>query len=447
MIEQEFGSPQEALAHFGVKGMKWGVVKKDPSGGTKKSPPPETSVEKLKAESDSFYAKQDPKKLQTEGQKKLQAQANKTFPEKSGAKAKKREMKAVTVDRQANKIDREIQKLSARRDALRPTQRFLKKNLNDRIDVATKNRDSLQKKAQQIRDGKLTTDQKLVIGVGAAVVVGGILLYSAGKNQSSSTFNPLDSSTWDTGPALFGKGLHSDKTVESLHGPNQGRKAALLERNRQATADQWRTLFGNENAPSLSGESDIGAGSFYSGLTNKKAYDRPEFTIPKETTFQRLSNHQEDSSSYTKGAYSTFLNNDKKIYGASSEFGDKNWTLEFTPKHEVRVPRLQTVLAHLKQVADGQLPQGATKHTDEAIVKMYHNMAGGSWADNRSQMLFDSLRSHGYSAIVDDMDAGYLGDLPVVFFGDANPAKAIDRTIKEILEDSASVLKLSRQYA
>lgn len=35
MSQQQFDSPDEALAHFGVKGMKWGVRKSDESGGGK----------------------------------------------------------------------------------------------------------------------------------------------------------------------------------------------------------------------------------------------------------------------------------------------------------------------------------------------------------------------------------------------------------------------------
>lgn len=36
MTDKPFQSPQEALAHFGVKGMKWGVRKDRDKGGSSK---------------------------------------------------------------------------------------------------------------------------------------------------------------------------------------------------------------------------------------------------------------------------------------------------------------------------------------------------------------------------------------------------------------------------
>jgi hypothetical protein len=220
----------------------------------------------------------------------------------------------------------------------------------------------------------------------------------------------------------------------------------MFEENHRKTSDQWQQLFGESHdfAPASSHFAN-GGGAFYAGLTNKKALSRPEFVIPEGTVFHRLSNHEEDSSEYgrRKGAYATFLNNDNKHYGASGEFGDKKYKINFEAKGPTRVPTVQTVVAHLKQVNSADNPN----YTTEMAMNDYRSMAGGGWSSNSALKLFDSLRTYGYGAIVDDMDAGYLGDLPMVFFGDAGPATATPRGANAQLEDSVGLLKLSRRHA
>lgn len=53
MTEQAFATPQEALAHFGVKGMKWGVRNVDRSSGSKpKRPVNQARVDRINAKAD-----------------------------------------------------------------------------------------------------------------------------------------------------------------------------------------------------------------------------------------------------------------------------------------------------------------------------------------------------------------------------------------------------------
>ena len=413
---QTFASPQEALAHFGVKGMKWGVRKDNkPSGSKGKSPLKEAGSEDLGKVMDAFYAKKTSAELQSEGQKKLEAQANSSFPSKRQAR---RNEKAAGVDADVAKLDKQIGDMTRQRDALAPGARnFLKRSdLNSRLNQAEAEKAYLEKRSEQLREGRLTsTQKKALIGIGAAVAVGGLAYY--GNKQISAI------------------------------------SAQEHEANRRETSDLWNKMFGEDHEGAASSTSpiisDYGAGSFYVGLTNKKALSRPEFVIPEGTVFQRLSNHKEDSSEYgkVKGAYATFLPNDKKIYGSSSEFGGKAFTVNFKSKGPARVPSLPTVLAHLKQVQKSEYPNSPDMWTDSHVFAVYHGMAGGSWSDSTSMKLFSSLKTYGYSAIVDDMDAGYLGDLPVVFFGDAQPATSTPRSTRQRVRDASGIVKLSRKYS
>jgi hypothetical protein len=297
-----------------------------------------------------------------------------------------------------------------------PFKAYTRATYNNQAQINEKARDDLLKKAEQVRAGKMTDNQKklLIVGGLAAVAVAG----AYGKRQ------------YDLNQA----------------GINKNRQKELFEENHRNTTDQWNALgLGHHEFQAAGGVHSTGNGSFYAGFTNKKAFSRPEFTIPKDTVFQRLSNHEEDSTEYgkMKGAYATFLHNDKKIYGASGEFGDKKYTISFKPEGDVRVPTVQTVVAHLKQVKSADNPN----YTNEQAMSDYRSMAGGGWSDHTSMRLFDSLRTYGYSAIVDDMDAGYLGDLPVVFFGKAQPATSTPRTARHKLEDSVGIVKLSRKHS
>ena len=412
MGQQEFETPQAALAHYGVKGMKWGVRKEDESGGSgSKSKPVESSADDLAKVMDEFYSKKTPGQLESEGKAKLAEQAASEFPKKI---SESRARKADKADAAVERLDERISELQNERAETKPglIGGIKRRGIDNSINTLSDIRDDQARRSEQLRSGKLTTEQKkafVAVGLTAAAV----------------------------GVAAYG-----NYKVKELHKTN-------YEENRRETSEQWNALFGRDFPGPQAGAVGHGGGSFYAGLTNKKALTRPEFTIPAGTKFQRLSDHEEDTSEYgkVKGAYATFLKNDKKIYGASGEFGGKKYTVEFEADGPVRVPNLTTVLAHMKQVKKAEYPDVPNLWSDDAIYAQYHKMAGGSWSSPDAKKLFDSLKLYGYSAIVDDMDAGYLGDLPVVFFGNAKPGVSKERTAVDRGNDKAGIAKLAREYA
>lgn len=419
---QEFDTPQDALKHHGVKGMKWGVINEDKgsSGSSRRSSdkPKEIDSNELSKAVDQVFGKMSPAEIKAEGQAKLNAQAkNGDFPSKRDQKAEKLRARAAEIDKVAAQNRAAADKIGD--PGFNLGKRYVKKVYNNQADINEQARDSLLKKADQVQAGKLTDSQKrmLIVGGLAAVAVAG----------------------------SYG----SYKYAEHKVGLTADDKKSLLDANKRESERQWEQLFGEKHSFEPAGSSfSVSSGSFYAGFTNKKALSRPEFTIPAGTKFQRLSDHMEDSSEYgkVKGAYATFLSNDKKIYGASHEFGSKKFTVEFEADGETRVPNVTTVLAHLKQVRAAEDPFFKNAST-ESLLLQYKQMAGGSWSNGTSMKLFESLRSHGYSAIVDDMDAGYLGDLPVVFFGSAKPATATERTAVHKFQDKAATMKLTRRHA
>lgn len=135
------GSQEMNLAHYGVKGMKWGVRKE-------------------------------------------QRAANKE--RRSAEKAEKRETKAQKFDKVASKAQSQIDKINSKTD-----QNFIQRRMNAQsVSDLTKIRDQAQTDAQLKRDGKLTTNQRRVAVAGAAV--GAVLLaYGTYKTVDSGELNRL----------------------------------------------------------------------------------------------------------------------------------------------------------------------------------------------------------------------------------------------------------------
>lgn len=247
------------------------------------------------------------------------------------------------------------------------------------------------------------------------------------------------------GLAVYGNSKYQD----AKFGFNKETKKKDLEDNLSATNAEWNSIFGKDHpgkASKLGYAGALGTGGFHTTLSNKSAWDIPEFTIPKHTVFQRMSDHPEDVSSYgnPRGAYATFLHNDKKLYGSSFEFGSSGYTVNFHSKGDTKVASLPTIMSHLAAVKQRDSPHQT--HTEASLAQDYYSLAGSGWKGGDAAKLLTSLKSSGYGAIVDHMDAGFMGDLPVVFFGDAHRGTATPRTAKDQATDHQGLLKVGATY-
>jgi hypothetical protein len=141
-----------------------------------------------------------------------------------------------------------------------------------------------------------------------------------------------------------------------------------------------------------------------------QSFDREEFSLPAGHTFHRLSTKGETS--FKSATYATHSREDFDRYVAQfrQELDTPNLHhITFHAKEEIRVPKLGTVLETLKGVLSGD-------STDDHALKAYQELSGGSWSDGRAQGLFSALRKKGFGAIVDEMDAGVIGETPLVIF-------------------------------
>lgn len=177
------------------------------------------------------------------------------------------------------------------------------------------------------------------------------------------------------------------------------------------------------------------------------SYERKEFSLPAGHTFHRISHARE--ASFATATYATHSTEDYNRYlgngfGQMISFGEKLHHVTWTSKEEVKVPNLQTVLDTLKDVMAKDNPQT----TAEEVLRKYTGMTGGSWESPEAKNLFRALKSKGYGALVDEMDAGVHSDSPLVVFASEimnRKQSSIDSlSMKEFLNARKSLTPLKR---
>lgn len=147
------------------------------------------------------------------------------------------------------------------------------------------------------------------------------------------------------------------------------------------------------------------------------AFDRPEFSLPVGHEFHRIS--KVDEKDFGRATYSTHSKEDYDRYVAQFRQekggdGTKLRHVTFHAQEEIKVPALNTVLDTLKGVLSEHEPQATFQ--DSHVLSAYQDMSGGGWASGRAKNFFDVLERKGYGAIVDEMDAGVIGETPLVVF-------------------------------
>lgn len=176
------------------------------------------------------------------------------------------------------------------------------------------------------------------------------------------------------------------------------------------------------------------------------SYDQKEFTLPVGHTFHRISKFAE--SDFSMGTYATASTEDFNRYVTAfrGELGSKQKLkhVTFTATEEIKVPDLVTRLDTFRKAYNDVYK----KDIDEAqTLHMYKLNSGGSWNDEIAESFFGALKKQGYSAIIDDMDAGVIGEAPLVMFDTAKFSSkvAVDLTPEAIKAAESNVRELANR--
>lgn len=154
------------------------------------------------------------------------------------------------------------------------------------------------------------------------------------------------------------------------------------------------------------------------GYANNASFTRSGFDLPAGNTFHRLSTTVEDS--FRNATYTTHSLEDYNRYvtAFTKEKGAVDiYHKTFTTTSPVKVPALTEVLGSLRTV----LSETDGIDVDEKMtINAYEKISGGNWTSPHAKSLISSLKSKGYGALVDEMDAGVIGQSPLVFFDSEN---------------------------
>ena len=157
-----------------------------------------------------------------------------------------------------------------------------------------------------------------------------------------------------------------------------------------------------------------------SGYLQDSSFDQQEFTLAAGHTFHRLSTTAEDS--FTGATYATHsvedFNRYVSIFRHEKVTAQQFHHVTFKAEKDIKIPDLATRLDALKKT----MRLGVD---DETVLAQYKSMSGGSWSDSTSKSFFKELAKRGYGAIIDDMDAGVIGESPLVVFDTGSMSKKV----------------------
>ena len=147
------------------------------------------------------------------------------------------------------------------------------------------------------------------------------------------------------------------------------------------------------------------------------SFDQDDFTLPKGHTFTRISSNAETD--FRRSTYATSNEGDYNRYltafrGEATMGSQKLYKVSFSANEDIKVPSLTKRLEAMRTVltkANGGVDVGP-----EAAKRTYTSYSGGYWDNDTAKSFFKELGSQGYSDIVDDMDAGVIGEAPLVIF-------------------------------
>ena len=361
--KQQFETPSDALAHYGVKGMRWGVRKEDRPGGD--SSGGSAISEKKQQKVDDFFDKA------------------------AKARALAKEMDEQGIDSPAmRELYGKAWDSGDRMFAIMYGQ-SKETAVQKQIEFNEKRAEYLEKNATAIQEGKLTSNQKLAIvgGLAGAAVVGyvGYQVYQDRKYQNAEA---------------------GDKITHHIF---TRRYAESAEHYTSTSLKSFDSLDDHDV--------HVPKGTVFSRLT---AYKDEDMEGRLYTTFT------EDDNNKYRGIYGPALKSrtgSRELYISHMEMGES----VRSPSHRKRVEIYRDMLMELDAHKRGtqfveyeDSGRLVTRTRDDAYynnraLKEYNTFARQLVVKNPiSDLYFKKVQERGYNALVDDNDAGQLADLPMI---------------------------------
>lgn len=177
------------------------------------------------------------------------------------------------------------------------------------------------------------------------------------------------------------------------------------------------------------------------GYINNESFTRSAFELPAGNTFYRLSTSVEDSFRNTTYATHNVKDYNRYVTSFSKELGSLGkkdiYNKTFTTKSPTKVPPLTEVLGSLNTILSNA--HGGGRVDEKTTLKAYESLSGGSWKSPYATQLIASLKSKGYGALVDEMDAGVIGESPLVFFNSENASTKEIKKLSKFDKKKASM--------
>lgn len=151
----------------------------------------------------------------------------------------------------------------------------------------------------------------------------------------------------------------------------------------------------------------------------KSSFDRPEFTLSPGHQFFRLSSGVEKG--FGRLTYATHTEDDFNRYVAQLGHSLNN-KVTFKSKGSVKVSSLTSSLEALREAL-------GPSATHEESLRTYRELVGGKWDSPLAAKFFETLKSKGFNAIIDEMDAGVISESPLVIFDHSPLGKKVTRSM------------------
>lgn len=185
------------------------------------------------------------------------------------------------------------------------------------------------------------------------------------------------------------------------------------------------------------------------GYIKPSSFNQKEFTLPAGHVFHRISTTVESeirgSGNYVTHSIEDFNRYVAGFRGEKGQYAILNH-ITFKATSDIKVPDLLTRLETLGETLN-KISKTGQIYSPEVVKQQYMGLSGGSWSGDLAKKFFEGLSVKGYGAIVDDMDAGVIGESPLFVFakGALTPKISIPLTTADILAAESNIFEFANR--